>query len=118
MTTLTDSDGAAIAMIATGYGDPHGAMHFRVAVSAGVLAAALDAIGDYNGFDPPRVLSALRVVVERCAPWRIAIGRENSPVVYLWIDDIDDTGPVAAELYVAGADEITFSDGVLRAWWD
>lgn len=104
------------------------------------------AIGQYNGFDPEKVAEMLDRI-DRAIPrkyynegnpnngsrvWQVAIGRESSPVIYVYsyfARDLEKVDPdaIKAAAQAAEADEIDSWDAPIfgvtpalcyRLWWD
>lgn len=120
-------DDRAVRLVRLGYGlgdgdDPNAdrALTFRVAAAThgGAIACAQE-VGRYNGYDGDAVGEAMREIAHRYDPYRIEVGREGSPVIYVRGLDDDEIKPASEILAAVGADELdATSDGTLRAWWD
>ena len=129
------------------YGDaqsparPHRCLDFRMDVRPEEFPEYCRAIGQYNEFDPEKVIDALTPVLPHVSD--IRIGRAYSPVVYLTLkyfgdgySGVENNRRVATEIeeaaLAAGAEEVGVEDGAsppsaqpqdvmvyrMRLWWD
>lgn len=80
------------------------------------LAYALEAIGQYNRFEPAEVAKCTRNISERDDEVRVAVGREGSTVLYIEVDDastvLAQIGNYADECWEVDHDEV----GQARKW--
>lgn len=111
----------ALGMIEHGYEEPTRCLQFRVDCG-GQAPEACRIIESYNAFDGEAVAEALEAIVEEYGNIleTIEVGREYSPVIYIHLDSgaIVDQGPIMVALDALGADEVTYRDHTIRAWWD
>lgn len=96
-----------------------------ISTADSVLAEAINAIGDYNNFEPDVVLIRLRRF-----PGQVLIGREGSPVLYVRLDSQTglDVENFRDAMLACDADEFNqvgeFNSGPrglggwFRVWWD
>lgn len=124
---MDTEDQTALAMVRTGYAvddptDRNRVLDFRVGFKD--IAAAQEAcrvIDSYNGFDGERVSAALAEVGRISRSFRVQVGREGSPVIYVagFFSDDEEHKRIAEALQEAGPDELdVYGNREVRAWWD
>lgn len=114
----------AVALVERGYNEPTRCLDFRVSfyIYAGATHAlrAVRLIGGYNEFDGEAVAQALEPFLTPDAAYRVAVGREGSPVIYLTTVTCapEFRHEIENALRDVHADELSWTGDTLRAWWD
>ena len=120
---MTTDNQNGVALVERGYNEPTRCLNFRVGFPTygdgrDCAIKAVEAIGQYNSFDPARVVPVLIGMVELSRGYgEIMVGRQSSPVIYVRCTETEATA-IMAEFHDASADECDYCDGYVRAWWD
>jgi hypothetical protein len=111
----------AVALVERGYNESTRCLNFRVNFynDPAHTLRAVRLIGGYGAFDGEAVAQALEPFLTRDVAYGVAVGRENSPVIYLTVGCRREFYHVIENaLRDVRADELDWTDGTLRAWWD
>lgn len=119
------SSEGSLNLLRYGYNEPTRALEFRVGFYMGEgVIAALEAIGEYNYFEPGKVTKALIVLANhKQLARRIEVGRETRPVLYLDLSEKADELLCEQVMLGSDASSIQVSSGsyghrTMRVAWD
>lgn len=119
-----NGEGCAEKITAIAYKEETRCLDYRVmASSISDAIAAVKAIGQYNEFDPSKVIEGLKEVNKKYPKIAVQIGRESSPVIYLkWLNftgimDVN-ANEVKGMMAETRPDECDSDEFGMRLWWD